>query len=998
MKNIFPISLSKIAAAVIIILSLFGSQQIFAQQIIGSYPSIDGGFEAQSNGNLTTAGSIAQGVQSTAWTRTASTNITATVTGTGGRSGPKYFTWSSTNASAQRANSPTTADNTISNSTSYVIQYFYRTTAVPSGTGYAISADNTSNTTTATSTLANTAGAWTKVSFVISTNNVAVVTPRYGLIQPLRTGAAANGVAVDLDDVVLYAGTAADVTAPASPGAVTAAGALGGVNVSWGAAAGTDGGGYVVVRYAGTAPAASDDPNQNGIYAVGNIIAGAVTGTVRYIGTGTSFTDNTNIAGATDYYYKVYTVDKAFNYSDESVSTPVQATPAYFYYKGTGSLAATGSWGLNADGTGTSPADFTTDNQTFEIRNTIAVSTDAAWIVSGANSKVILGNAATPAPAITLTLTAGNPITTNSTSFDISQPSSGHHKIIYQNPTVLSLGNVNDPAPDITYDGVTISTATTKTYGNIELINNSDVTFSNIATFNTLLVNTGNAFTAASTGNINISGGGSVIINGIFRTARQGGLTGVTGAITFTSTPNITLGASSLIDYNRNGALTQAINAVSYANLTISGTSPKTIEAGPLKIAGDFISTTTGVINTAVSSVEFNGSAAQSIPAFTFNDLKINNAAGVTMSTVNVGGILSLTSGVVTTTGVLTLDVNASVAGGSNTSYIDGVLTKLTNTSAAFLFPMGKTGAYRPVTLTPASAAAGSYTAGYFKNAQGTVALTPPLVGINTDEYWNVTKNSGPDASVSLPYNNSTDVSWGGTAPNPSSEIVVAHLPAALWTDETGTTGTVLPGTAPSGTVTSQAMSSFSPFTFGVRLTAVVPLTLTDISVARVSKQPLLSWRVSNEINMLKYETEKSYNGIDFSFAGTVTSLNSTIEKTYSWVDPKEQAGTNYYRLKMINTDGSFTYSKVVSLKNNFSDQITLSPNPVVSVATLSNLKSERNVNVIITNPEGKTVKTIFVAKGLLQKQIDLSDLSAGIYFLKIIDGEQLTTLKIVKQ
>lgn len=998
MKNIFTNSFSKLTVAIAVILFLFVSQNTFAQQVIGSYPSIDGGFEAQANGNLTTLGSIAQGAQSAAWTRTASTNITATITAAGGRSGPKYFTWSSTNASAQRANSPTTTDNTVSNSTSYVIQYFYRTIAVPSGTGYAISADNTSNTATATSTLANTGGVWTKASFVISTNNVAVASPRYGLIQPLRTAANANGVAVDLDDVVLYAGTVADVAAPASPGAVTATGALGGVSVSWGAAAGTDGGGYVVVRYAGSAPAASDDPNQNGIYAVGNSINGAATGTVRYIGTGTSFTDNAGIAGATDYYYKVYTVDKAFNYADESVSAPAQATPAYFYYKGSGSLAATANWGLNADGTGTSPADFTSDNQTFEIRNTTAVSTDAAWVVSGVNSKVILGNAATPAPAITLTLTAGNPVTTNSTSFDISQPSSGHHKIIYQNAIVLSLGNVNDPAPDITYDAVTISTATTKTYGNIELINNADVTFSNTAVFNTLLVNGGSSFTAASTGNITISTGGSVVINGIFRTARQGGLTGVTGAVTFTSAPNITLGAASLIDYNRNGALTQAINAISYASLTISGSSPKTIEAGPLKIAGDFISSTTGAINSAVSSFEFNGITAQSIPPFTFNDLKINNAAGITTGTVNVEGILALTSGIVTTTGALTLNVAAGVTGGSNTSYVDGALTKLTNTAAAFSFPTGKSGSYRPVTLTPASAAAGSYTAAYFKNAQGITALTPPLVGINTDEYWDVARNSGPDAAVSLPYNNSIDASWNGTPPNPSNEIVAAHLPAAFWTDETGSTGTALPGTASSGTVTSQLISSFSPFTFGVRLTAVVPLTLTDIFVTRAGKQPLLSWRVSNEVNMLKYETEKSYNGINFNFAGTVASLNSAVEKTYTWADTKEQAGINYYRLKMINTDGSFTYSKVVSLKNTLAEQITLSPNPVNAVTTLSNLKSERNVNVIISNPEGKTVKTIFVAKGLLQKQIDLSDLSAGIYFLKIVDGGQITTLKIVKQ
>jgi trimeric autotransporter adhesin len=57
---------------------------------------------------------------------------------------------------------------------------------------------------------------------------------------------------------------------------------------------------------------------------------GSLTGTIRYIGTGTSFTDNVGLSGGTQYWYKVYTVDKAFNYSDESVgngTTSVGDTP-----------------------------------------------------------------------------------------------------------------------------------------------------------------------------------------------------------------------------------------------------------------------------------------------------------------------------------------------------------------------------------------------------------------------------------------------------------------------------------------------------------------------------------------------------------------------------------------------------------------------------------------------------------------------------------------------
>ena len=92
------------------------------------------------------------------------------------------------------------------------------------------------------------------------------------------------------------------------------------MTVSWGIpSGGVDSGGYVVVRFTSN-PNADNDPNQNGIYAIGNTFTngtGGVTGTIAFIGTNTSFTDNGLNAGTT-YYYKVYTVDKAFNYSAET--------------------------------------------------------------------------------------------------------------------------------------------------------------------------------------------------------------------------------------------------------------------------------------------------------------------------------------------------------------------------------------------------------------------------------------------------------------------------------------------------------------------------------------------------------------------------------------------------------------------------------------------------------------------------------------------------------
>ena len=64
--------------------------------------------------------------------------------------------------------------------------------------------------------------------------------------------------------------------------------------------------------------------NVNGVYAVGNTVAAGQT--VVYIGAGTSFTDSGLTTGTT-YYYRIYTFDKAFNYSSAAGGTAVSGKP-----------------------------------------------------------------------------------------------------------------------------------------------------------------------------------------------------------------------------------------------------------------------------------------------------------------------------------------------------------------------------------------------------------------------------------------------------------------------------------------------------------------------------------------------------------------------------------------------------------------------------------------------------------------------------------------------
>lgn len=290
---------------------LGGSQKSFSQgHIIGSFPIMDGGIENQTSGaaqNIS-GSTLATGIQQTAYSTAQATSSVGTIATTGARSGSKCLTWT-TGSTSNLLWTPTAANGAIQNSTSYVVQFYY-TYASGSARSFVVgvTTDGTSGSATATTASLPVTATYTKVSVVV-TSGSSSNTPRYGMVT-FKPSGGSFGTPYILDDIVVYQGTAEDVTAPGAPTAANAAFASSSsLSVSFTApASGVDGGGYLVVR--GTTDPTTA-PNVNGVYAVGNSIG---NGTVAYIGTSTSFTDN-GLSPNTTYYYRVYAVDKAFNYS-----------------------------------------------------------------------------------------------------------------------------------------------------------------------------------------------------------------------------------------------------------------------------------------------------------------------------------------------------------------------------------------------------------------------------------------------------------------------------------------------------------------------------------------------------------------------------------------------------------------------------------------------------------------------------------------------------------
>jgi hypothetical protein len=282
------------------------------QQLIGSFPYMNGGFEGQATGALGTS------LSTTLWSRQSQAGSSSSIVTTTPRTGVQYATVTSAATVSRNLQTPqsATASDGPAISTQYVVQFYVLNASSVNSFQAGVTTNGTSNPVYSTAATLSANATWSKQTYILTTTATALSTCGIGIAGRSAAGTFA------VDDFVIYAGSAADVTAANSPGSVTVNNATtSSLDVSWGAASGgIDGGGYVVVRYA-TSPNADNDPNQNGIYAVGNTTTngtGSLTGTVRYIGTGTSFTDNVGLSAGITYYYKVYTVDKAFNYSAES--------------------------------------------------------------------------------------------------------------------------------------------------------------------------------------------------------------------------------------------------------------------------------------------------------------------------------------------------------------------------------------------------------------------------------------------------------------------------------------------------------------------------------------------------------------------------------------------------------------------------------------------------------------------------------------------------------
>ncbi len=354
------------------------------------------------------------------------------------------------------------------------------------------------------------------------------------------------------------------------------------------------------------------------------------------------------------------------------------------------------------------------------------------------------------------------------------------------------------------------------------------------------------------------------------------------------------------------------------------------------------------------------------------------------------GGNLQFISGLITS-GTNTQDVyfhsGSAYTGYGDAAHIVGYCSKSGSTD--FTFPIGNGTLRADLDITNLSGAA-DFQCKYFGSGYGIYTPVAPLTSVFDKEYWTLDRPVGTaSAQITLKWNDARKP-LNHTIP---AGLRVGHFTGA-WISENG----VGSGNTPTGTVTSTAVSSFSPFTFASEV-SVLPLSMHSFMVnATPACNVKVAWTVQDETEVDRYLLQSSADGISWQDVQTVNvDVPVTNEKTYAITySPLNKSGNWQYRIKAERNNGSSVYTEIKTARLTCKGSIKVYPTITSSTVTVQN--ADANVPVMRTR--------VFTASGQLVKevnnpgalfQVNLTNLPSDTYMIMVETQNEKRIFKVTR-
>lgn len=188
----------------------------------------------------------------------------------------------------------------------------------------------------------------------------------------------------------------------------------------------------------------------------------------------------------------------------------------------------------------------------------------------------------------------------------------------------------------------------------------------------------------------------------------------------------------------------------------------------------------------------------------------------------------------------------------------------------------------------------------------------------------------------------------------------------------------------------------------------VMPVKMTSFTVKKESNNAVLRWTTATETDNDHFEIERSFDGLNFSKAGTVNGNGTTTtSRNYTYTDPLVNINAKilYYRLRIVDIDGKLSFSQVVALRLDGSltmSNFTVYPNPFTSNIKLQvNSAKQENSTIRFINMNGQEVLkrnvTLMPGDNIVVVK-DLETVAPGMYVMELRTADGAITQRIVKQ
>lgn len=301
------------------------------------------------------------------------------------------------------------------------------------------------------------------------------------------------------------------------------------------------------------------------------------------------------------------------------------------------------------------------------------------------------------------------------------------------------------------------------------------------------------------------------------------------------------------------------------------------------------------------------------------------------------------------------------------------------------------------------------------------IGLTSSIVEGTSESYFNFTATNVESDIVHFFY--STEIGIDATnhemfiniaAPNPTTQAnfdnqvaAIDHQPETHRLGRFMVTGYTGEGelqfelkTSGAGLLTEifafENMPPFSVYPVNTKL----PISLTHFKALPQNNQVHLNWTTHTEINSSHFEVQHSTTNRNWQKIGKVDAAGNSLQLLdYEHIHQSPTIGDNYYRLKMIDLDGSYEYSNTEVVRFERQDkQLTIYPNPTNGEFALTlGVETRHPVQLLVMDTTGKMVyneQTMLDAKNAV---IDLSHVAKGTYLITVkTDKEQFTERLIV--